>query len=101
RFVRWETRAAGPPPREWRARRRPARRGGSEGRGPQLSSRALRLRQSRQEIARGVLLLIADNGCSATVRLHNRPFGHRLNGVIGAFAVDIRFEKSQQPTCIR
>ena len=41
-------------------------------------------------------LRVADDRGASAIGLHHRALGDRLDGVIGAFAVDVRLEQLQQ-----
>jgi hypothetical protein len=53
-------------------------------------------REAGQQIARRVVLRVADNRGAAAVGLHDRAFGHALDGVIGPFAVDVGSQPGEQ-----
>ena len=58
---------------------------------------ALRYRaaaNAREQIARRMILGIADDGGPAAVRLDDGALGHGVDGVVGALAVDVRLESA-------
>ena len=68
---------------------------------PSAPSRTMRIRFIRramrcQEVARRVVLRIADDRGPPAVRGDHGAFGHRLHGVVGALAVHVGLEEPQQ-----
>ena len=50
----------------------------------------------REQIARRMILRIADDGDAAAVAAHGLALGHGLHGVVGPLAVDVRLQREQQ-----
>ena len=55
----------------------------------------------RQQLARRVALAIADDRRPSAELGHDRTLGHGVDGVVGAFAVHVRRDETQQPLDVR
>src|SRR5438876_4664873 len=87
-----------------RARRNAAATGMACTMSPSAPSRTIRTRftlfplaKTGDEIAAGVVLPVSNNNRSTAVRLHDAALGNRLDGVVGAFTVDVGLDQQQKP----
>src|SRR5579872_4032090 len=54
-----------------------------------------------EQVARGMVLRIADNRDTDAKHIGYVPLGHARSGIVGPFSMDVRLELAQQGTYVR